>query len=184
MTHLLLVDDEPNILASLRRCLLSKDEFQDQLPSYQITLHTSPAAALAEAEHQAFDLVLSDYRMPGMDGVTFLNELRIIQPDIISIILSGMTDLQGLLRAINEAHIHRFIPKPWEEYELRAAIGGALAVRSLQLENQRLADELRKQNNQAHLQRLELERLERECPGITQVKFAADGSIVFEGDME
>lgn len=182
MINLLLVDDEPNILASLRRCLLSKDEFQDQPPNYRITMHSSPLAALQAAEKTPFDLVISDYRMPVMDGVTFLNELRMIQPDTISIILSGMTDLQGLLRAINEAHIHRFIAKPWEEYDLRSAVEGALAVRNLQIENQRLADQLRLQHNRVHLQRQELERLERESPGITKVKFAEDGSVLLDGE--
>lgn len=182
MATLLLVDDEPHILSALQRCLLGRDEFQDVVPDYRIISHTSTSKALQEAETTAIDLVLCDYRMPQMDGVTFLNELRYIQPDITAIILSGMADLQGVIRAINEARIYRFIPKPWDDYELRATVAGVLAFRQLQLDNQRLADELRLQNSRVHRQQLELQRLERESPGITRVRFAADGSLLLDGE--
>lgn len=177
MAKLLIVDDEPHILSALRRCLSGRDEFQDVALEYQIVLHSATAAALQEAEETGFDLVLCDYRMPMMDGVTFIKELRYLQPDITAIILSGMADLQGVVRAINEAGIHRFIPKPWDDYELRATVAGALAFRQLQIENQRLADELRLQRSRVHCQQMELLRLEKETPGITKVKFADDGSI-------
>ncbi|QDQ24991.1 response regulator [Chitinimonas arctica] len=183
MSRILLVDDEANILTALRRCLMARDDFDDTVPDYQLDAFTSPQAALKAAELNEYELVVSDYRMPEMDGVRFLTELRYIQPDCISLILSGMTDLDGLVRAINQASIHRFISKPWNDIELRASVTGALAQRRLQLENQRLADEVRQLHTRASNQAAELARLERESPGITKVQWGPDGSVLLDDDI-
>ncbi|SMC22769.1 Response regulator receiver domain-containing protein [Andreprevotia lacus DSM 23236] len=177
MATLLLVDDEPNILSALRRVLLARDDFGDA-PDYQIHLFTSPQEALQASEHEHFDLVLSDYRMPEMSGVAFLTDFRYLQPDCIRIILSGMTDLQGLIAAINEVEIYRFLPKPWNDFELRSTIAGALRYQHLLLENQRMADELRTMREQSTRQEDELRRLEAEMPGITKVRWGPDGSVL------
>ncbi|HEY9104639.1 response regulator [Chitinimonas sp.] len=180
MTRLLLVDDEPNVLAALKRCLSVRDEFDSRECDYQFSAYTNPHEALQIAEQQPFDLVISDYRMPQMDGVRFLTELRLLQPDCISLILSGMTDLEGLIRAINLAGIYRFVNKPWNDMELRACVSGALAQQRLTQENQRMADELRLLRSRSTEQERELARLEREHPGITRVRWGPDGSVLFE----
>ncbi|WP_035056502.1 response regulator [Andreprevotia chitinilytica] len=182
MTRILLVDDEPNILSSLKRTLNTRDEFDGTSPGYEIHTFNEPRAALVASESQQFDLVISDYRMPDMDGVAFLTDFRYLQPDCIRIILSGQADLTALLRAINDVEIYRFLSKPWNDFELRSTVSGALRFRTLQLENQRMADELRQIRAQANRQEEELRRIEAESPGITQVNWGDDGSVRLDED--
>jgi len=179
---ILLVDDEPNILRSLERQLRSIHRGDG--PAYRIEACSSPAAALARGTQTAFDLVISDYRMPEMNGVDFLRAFRGLQPTAARLILSGQTDLAGMVGAINDAGIARFLAKPWEEAELVFAVEQALRERNLLLENQRLADELRASRSIIARQEAELNRLERESPGITRVSRDAEGAVLLEKGME
>ena len=177
-SSILLVDDEPNILRSLERQL--RGISRGDGPAYRIESCSSPAVALARGTQTAFDLIISDYRMPEMNGVDFLRAFRSLQPTAARLILSGQTDLAGLIGAINDAGIMRFLTKPWEEAELVVAVEHALRERSLLLENQRLADELRTSRSIVARQEAELRRLERESPGITRVSWDADGAVLLE----
>lgn len=181
MSRILIVDDEESILKSLRRLLsLTPCVAGGKVYPLQIDAFSSPADALDKSRHTAYDLVLSDYRMPGMDGVQFLKAFRELQPDAARLILSGYADLNGLIGAINEAGISRFLSKPWNDYELVAAIGQALAVRELTLENQRLADQVRVTAGAMSAEELERKRLEAEEPGITKVIWGEDGSVLLD----
>lgn len=135
----MLVDDEPNVLAALRR------EFAAQQASLAcaVELFTSPERALARAGEIVFDLVIADFAMPEMDGVSFLEALHQKQPDAARILMSGNVDMEGLARAINRTHIYRFIPKPWSEFTLRSAVDQALSYRRVLLDNRKLADAYR-----------------------------------------
>ncbi len=174
--RILLVDDEPNILNSLRRAL---NAMPPALFGGRPTVETfdDPRMALLRGSECAFDLVLSDYRMPHLNGVAFLSEFKKIQPTACRLILSGFADLNALVAAINDVQIFRFIAKPWDDYDIGASIAQALEHRRLQQENARLADLVRLQNGRLSKQELMLQRLERSYPGLTQVKRAADGSI-------
>lgn len=132
--HILLVDDEANILASLKREFLA-----NRRGEFEVETYTSPLEALVTARERQFDVVISDYKMPEMDGLTFLNAFQAIQPDTTRMILSGQADLHALADAINQTRIYRFIAKPWNGVELAAAVAQALAYRRLSREYRRLA---------------------------------------------
>lgn len=180
--RLLLVDDEPNILRSLERQL--RGISRGDGPAYRIETCAHPAEALRRAGEADFDLVISDYRMPDMNGVDFLRAFRCLQPTAARLILSGQTDLAGMIGAINEAGIMRFLLKPWEEAELVFAVETALRERTLLLENQRLADELRASRSVIARQAAELRRLEHESPGITHVNWGEDGEVIIAPEDE
>ena len=177
--RVLLVDDDASVLKALRRLLtLTPCTAGDHRFRLQIDAFDSPAAALAMAHQRPYDLVLSDYRMPGMSGTDFLIAFRDIQPNAVRLILSGYADLNGLIKAINDAGIQRFIAKPWNDYELVSAVAQALALRDLALENERLADQVRVSQGALSPQEAEMKRLEREEPGIAHVVWDSDGSVV------
>ena len=134
--------------------------------------------------HESFDLFLTDYRMPEMDGVSFLKVVKEIQPEACRLILSGYADLNALMRAVNEVGIDRFIGKPWNDYELVSAIAQSLAHRELLLENRRLADLMRLDIGDISPAELEATMLESVEPGITKVNWGEDGSVILDPDLQ
>jgi len=179
MPTILIVDDEPNVLSALRR-MCCNDAILPRIPDASIRTLTSPLEALEYVKDHKIDLVISDYRMPEMDGATLLTRLKEIQPDSARIIMSACSDLDGIVRAVNQAGIFRFVSKPWSDPDLKAAIIDVLAHRELLIENRSLADEVRWQRGIISRQQLELERLERESPGITRVRWTEDGGVMME----
>jgi len=175
MYRLMIVDDEAHILSALRRSM-------SRGTGWEIETFSSGKEALKRAQQAEFDLFLSDYRMPEMNGVEFLVQAKALQPEAMRLILSGYTDLDSLLGAINEAEIYRFISKPWQDYDLRSIIEQALRHRDILVENRRLADQVRAQQKQLDEQARILEELEAETPGITKVNWAEDGSIMLNED--
>jgi DNA-binding NtrC family response regulator len=140
MHRILLVDDEQGILNAVRRELSTPPFGRHR---YEIETFTNPLEALERAKVQEFEAVLSDYRMPEMSGLDFLNALGKIQPDCARIVLSGQTDLDSLIRMINETHIYRFIPKPWSSYFLKSSLAQAIDFRQANVEGLHLAKTLR-----------------------------------------
>ncbi len=138
MYKILLVDDEINVLNALQR-ELKRD--------YAIEAFSDPRAALQRSQESSFDLVISDYKMPDLNGIEFLREFAKLQPDAVRLILSGQTDFEALIGTINETHIYRFLDKPWDTTELATTLAEALAHRELVLENLRLAERCRQQFN-------------------------------------
>src|SRR3954466_6348993 len=100
---LLCVDDEPNILSALRRLFRSK--------GYRVLTAEGGAAGLALLEQEEVDLIISDMRMPEMDGAQFLESARARRPDAVRILLTGQADIQSILAAINRGEIYRYITK-------------------------------------------------------------------------
>ncbi|GGY59857.1 response regulator [Marinobacter zhanjiangensis] len=170
MTHILLLDDEANILTALRRLL--RDE------GWQVDTFTDAESAIDALQSTAYSVIVSDYKMPVMDGVTFLQFARQRQPDAIRLMLSGHGDRQSMINAINRAEIYRFLSKPWEEYEIQAAIRSAVDLYQVTLENRQLLDQVKRQNDLLRQREEELLRLEHDNPGITRVRRDQDGSIV------
>ncbi|MBD8095929.1 response regulator [Pseudomonas fluorescens] len=129
----LLVDDEESILNSLRRLLRSQP--------YDVVLATSGAQALEIMATRPIDLVMSDARMPGMDGATLLAEVHRLYPGARRILLTGYADLTTIVKAINDGQIHRYISKPWNDEELQLILQQTL-------EHQRLERLTHAQNDQ------------------------------------
>lgn len=171
-SRILLVDDEPNVLNALSRLL--KD--------YRVTTFTSGHDALLAAEDNEFDLVISDYRMPELNGVEFLTFFKVLQPDAIRMILTGYADLRGIQLAINDAEVFRFINKPWDNFEILNAVSRGLEHRRILLENRQLAAEVRKQQALLKEQDAILQALEAKDPGITKVNWGPDGSILIKAE--
>ena len=133
MRRLLLVDDDVNVLHALQRSL-RQCAFAAEL---RAELFNDPLQALLRAAEVDFDVAISDYQMPQMDGVTFLKKLRVLQPDVVRLVLSASTEFEIVKRAINEAEVFRYIPKPWQLSDLQEIIPLALARRD-QLDASRL----------------------------------------------
>ncbi|MEO5625997.1 MAG: response regulator [Dokdonella sp.] len=175
MYRILMVDDEPNILTSLRRCLARIDVSLLDGEALKVETFTSPEAAIERCEEQEFDLVMSDYRMPSMSGVEFLTRLMVIQPMAPRIIISGYADRDAIIAAVNEAHLTRFIEKPWDEEVLHRAVStilGAAGHRTVKSAAGYVG---------AHPDR-HLQLLEEDCPGITHIDFAENGGIFIDED--
>jgi len=173
--NILLVDDEANVLKALSRIL----------KHYHLTTANSGEEALLLAQVTTFNLVISDYRMSGLNGVEFLSRFKRIQPDAIRMILTGFADLEGAQQAINEAQVFRFINKPWSNIEIINAVENGLEHQRILLENRALADQVRAQQALLDEKEAILRALEEEEPGITKVNWASDGSIIInEEDIE
>lgn len=146
---LLLVDDEANILSALRRLL--------RPAGYRILTAESGAEGLEMVSAEPIDLVISDMRMPGMDGAAFLTRVREIAPDTLRILLTGYADIEATVAAINEGEIYRYVAKPWNDQELRLMVADALAMRRLKADNQRLAALNLRQNEELRVLNANLE---------------------------
>ncbi len=142
--QLMVVDDEPRVLRALKR-ELDESSTQGSFGVYRFDVHTFEYAdaALSAAHKQKFDVVISDYAMPTLNGIDFLRLIKEVQPDAVRMLISGVADVDVLIAAVNTAGISYFVGKPWHDYELRAAIDRALSHRELELENRLLADLLR-----------------------------------------
>ncbi|WP_435628539.1 response regulator [Candidatus Ferrigenium straubiae] len=138
MYRILLVDDEQNVINALRR------ELQG---GYAIEAFINPREALQHCRGARFDVAIVDYRMPEMNGVEFLRQFGALQPDAVRLMLSGQADFDALVGTVNEAHIYRFIDKPWDSPSLAATLAEALAHREQILENRRLAEQYRQQHH-------------------------------------
>ena len=139
----LLVDDEESILNSLRRLLRGQP--------YDVVLATSGAQALEIMATRPIDLVMSDARMPGMDGATLLAEVHRLYPATGRILLTGYADLTTIIKAINDGQIHRYISKPWNDEELQLVLQQTL-------DHQRLERLARDQTEQLKLLNATLEK--------------------------
>jgi two-component system NtrC family sensor kinase len=150
--RILLVDDEKNVLRSLERTFLDEE--------YEILKASSGIDGLSILESVSpVQVVISDYRMPEMNGVDFLREVCKKWPDTVRIVLSGYADTVSIVSAINEGEIYKFISKPWNDDELKVAIANALERYYLNKKNKELTYELKVKNEELKNINYDLERL-------------------------
>ena len=137
---ILCVDDEPNILSALRRLFRTR--------GYKVLTAESGAAGLELLRSEAVDLVISDMRMPGMDGAQFLEQVRSTWPDTVRLLLTGYADVAAIIEAINKGEIYRYVTKPWDDNDIVLVVRHALERRSLEIEKERLEVLTRSQNDE------------------------------------
>ncbi len=123
MIRILFVDDEQNVLEGLQRLL------RPMRKEWDIECVESGAVALELLGKSEFDVVVSDVKMPEMDGVEFLSEVRTHFPSIVRIVLSGHSDRQSIIRSL--ASTHRFLSKPCDSETLKSSISAACALRDM-----------------------------------------------------
>ena len=150
---LLLVDDEEAILSSLRR-LFRRD-------GYHLLTATSGAQGLALLAQQSVDVILSDQRMPGMTGIDFMREARRRHPHTVRMTLSGYTDLESIIEAVNEGAVYKFLTKPWDDDLLRSHVSQAFEQSELAAEHRRLGEAVRQANRELATANPRLESLLR-----------------------
>src|SRR5262249_26084114 len=139
--RILLVDDEEPVLRTLRRFLTRDGFLVDTARNAEEALSQLRAGLTPQ-------VVISDFRMPGEDGVSFLKRLRREWPMIQRVLMTGHADISALEEAINASQIYRFLPKPWEERGLLATVRSAVVQWELEHENARLTALTKVQNKQ------------------------------------
>lgn len=165
MIELLIVDDEPSVLSALRRAL--RQQFGDEL---NVQTCSDPTAALSLVRATSFDIVMSDLRMPEIDGLSFLSLVSAIAPTSVRIVLTGSADFDTAQRAINEAGVFRYLTKPWTDADLRSHLCAAIE-RCRQAAGRKPEESISAQA----AERLRLEALE---PGITAVEWGPVGEVL------
>ncbi|NRF71818.1 response regulator [Aquincola sp. S2] len=149
LATVLCVDDEPNILSSLKRVLRGH--------GLCVITAGGGAQALSMLEKMPVDLVISDMRMPGMDGAQLLEQVNERWPQIVRILLTGHADMDSTVAAINRGRIFRYLPKPWDEAELISTVRQGLQLQHLERERARLEKLAQAQNAQLQAVNIELE---------------------------
>lgn len=137
MYNLLVIDDEPEITRSLKRQFRGK---------YNVFTAISASDAFPILEAQNIQVVISDQRMPGLTGVDFFAKIKSKYPDALKLILTGYSDIEAVIGAINEGQVFRYITKPWNPLELEVAIKEAFEKYELITHNKRLMETLRESN--------------------------------------
>ncbi|MBE7705840.1 MAG: response regulator [Cyanobacteria bacterium SIG30] len=132
--RILIVDDEPDNLALLYRTLRGE---------YEVVKANSPIEALKIIENESFELILSDHKMPEMDGVEFLKLTQLKLPNAVRLLVTAYSDAKILIDAINYAKIYRYIKKPFEPAELLYIVQASLEYYQLKIDNENLIDDFK-----------------------------------------
>jgi len=137
---ILCVDDEANVLKALRRLFRGAD--------YQVHLAESGTQGLDILAKEPIDLIISDMRMPHMDGAQFLAHVANQWPDTVRILLTGYADIESTIAAVNRGKIYSYCSKPWEDEELKALVAKAIEEKRLREERVQLFEIIHRQNTQ------------------------------------
>lgn len=138
--RLLFVDDEESITKALYRV------FRREGYETHSALSGQEGLALLKEAGKSFSLIISDQRMPGMTGAQFLEKAKKIFPDAMRILLTGYSDVDAIVDAVNKGEIHRYFTKPWNDDDLLIQIRHALEQYELKVENRRLIALTRRKN--------------------------------------
>lgn len=144
---IVLVDDEDMVVTSIKSFLTLETD-------YEIVGFTTPAEALSYINDHKVDVVVSDYLMPNMDGISFLAKVKELQPEATRILLTGYADKENAIKAINDVGLYQYIEKPWENEDLKIILRNGLEKRLLL---KRLEDKIA-EVNKAHGELMNLQK--------------------------
>lgn len=145
----LFVDDEENILKSIHRGLLDEP--------YKKKYASSGSEALAIIEQEPIQVLVTDMRMPGMDGLALIRLVAEKKPDIVRIILTGYSHVSTLISAINTGQVFRYLTKPWRaETEFIPAVRQAIAFYQLRQERDEVVQKLKTSNLEMNKKNIEM----------------------------
>ena len=163
---ILYIDDEENNLVSF------KSTFRRD---YHIHVASSGQEALEIMESNNIQLVITDQRMPDMSGIEFLEQIVPLYPDCMRMIMTGFSDLEAVIQAINKGNIYRYVSKPWNREDLKITIDSALEVYNLKSQNKHMIDDLKEANRTLEQKVLERTRqIEQQRLNITDsIHFAS-----------
>lgn len=176
MRRIILVDDEPNVLTSLHRLLKRHSPYGE----IHIELCSSPIEALKLARLAVYDVVITDYNMPQLNGVDFLSKWKQIQADSVRIILTASSDFGQVQDAINKVNIFKYILKPWSDESFLETIGDALRRHDETIDKKNMALFNKQYSGKLSPIDMEIQRLEELEPGITKVQWDIDGSVLLD----
>lgn len=157
----LVVDDEPDILDSIQRL------FRKQ---YRVLTARTVDEALALLESEEIQVVMTDQRMPRKSGVEFLAELRKLYPGIVRVLLTGYSNIDHVIDAINEGHVYRYISKPWNPAELKLFVAQAFEYYESRRERELLVEELREINEKLEDRNIALSEANEELKILDRMK--------------
>jgi response regulator RpfG family c-di-GMP phosphodiesterase len=160
---ILVVDDDKLFVEYIQRVLSGE--------CYNIIGGSSGQEGLEILEKQHVSMVISEYKIPLMSGLEFLEKVRIIYPDILTIMVTDHADIKLVIKAINEAGVYKFLLKPWDDIDFKNTIKKTLE--SLQVIKERDMLIRKVKTHEATMK-----DLEKRYPGITKVERDEDGCIL------
>lgn len=183
---ILIVDDETMVTRTLSM-LLGLEGFSS------VVLFNNPNEALEYLNGNEVDLIISDFIMPEMNGIEFLENAKKTQENVTTILLTGYADKENAIRAINEIGIFKYIEKPWDNQNLIINIKNALTQTRLKKELQNKISELEEANSKleiysknledvVHKRTIELTQANSKLSAI--IKSCADGIVIFDNDLK
>ncbi|MBI2273873.1 MAG: response regulator [Bacteroidetes bacterium] len=135
--NVLYIDDEPNNITSFRA-------------AFRRTFNIYSAESAEEGrkilEIEPIEVILSDQRMPKMTGIEFFQSILTTHPDPIRILITGYTDINAVIDAINIGQVYKYLTKPWIEHEVKSSILNAFEVFELRRQNRELTEKLLEAN--------------------------------------
>jgi DNA-binding NtrC family response regulator len=162
---IMLVDDEELVIKSIKRSLWKE--------GYQFLEYTDASQALEALKSVEVDVIISDQRMPGMNGMEFLIQARKLYPNTVRILLTGYSDIGVAIEAINEGRLYRYLSKPWDDAELKSTILNSLKLRKIIVENRKLTEQIQEPQDY-------IPALEHKPPVISKIKHDNTGAIILE----
>jgi len=162
--HTILVVDDEELFLEYIKSMFSGE-------SYTVITASSGKQGLEILKQQSVNMVISEYKIPLMNGLEFLEKVRIIYPDVLTVMVTDQADVNLAIRAINEAGVYKFLLKPWDDIDFKNTIKRTLE--SLQVIKER--DELIRK---VKTHEATLKDLEKRYPGITKIEKNKDGNFL------